>query len=190
MPQPSVLQWAIGGLAVLVAVGLFYIWRRVSRADAARPEVRVLGLYSPILTWLRYPRLANGQAPLAKRPGLPAQPVPTFFASQTTQPTSGIPQPAAGGPARSDTPSLWDLLRQRWITLPDAMRDWARANLNLPALWRSWSGVLINPSQETEPVGVRVAWRDVGLEWLLVGLVVLSFCSMFLKFGSKFDLPG
>ena len=71
MSQQAVLQWAIGGLAVLVAAGLLYFWRRAARVDATKPQVRVLGLYSPILTWLRYARLPSSAAPAAVPAGRP-----------------------------------------------------------------------------------------------------------------------
>ncbi len=192
MSQQAVLQWAIGGLAVLVAAGLLYFWRRAARVDATKPQVRVLGLYSPILTWLRYARLPSSAAPAAVPAGRPERPAAAFFASETSQAGAGAPQPAAGGPASSSSsaPSLWDQLQHGWTTLPDRLQGWARANLKPGALQRSWSGVLLHPAQETAPVGIRVAWRDLALEWLLVGLVVTSFCAVFLKFGSTSILPG
>src|SRR5262249_49507282 len=152
-----------------ITAGLIYVWRRASRMDASRPQVRVLGLYSPILTWLRYPRLSNAKASVTAQPAT-VPPTLAQFASETIPAPSSASQPTADVPARSDSPTnMGDQLQHGLENLPHALRGWTRKSLNPRALWQSWSDVLLPPAQESAPVGVRVAWRDLALEWLLVG---------------------
>ncbi len=59
---------AVAALAVGLTLGVLWVWRRL-RADDPRPQVRVLGQPSPLLTWLRYgtpPRLRPPAAPWAR----------------------------------------------------------------------------------------------------------------------------
>ncbi|HLF25599.1 MAG TPA: hypothetical protein VJG32_04635 [Anaerolineae bacterium] len=69
---------------VLLAVGADVIligWsRRAWKPDDSSPQVRLLGMYSPILTWLKYRRLPrlNQSLPLAGAIGPKPLPFPTF----------------------------------------------------------------------------------------------------------------
>ena len=91
----------------------------------------------------------------------------------------------AGGPAGPNTPGLWDQLRRGWADWPAVLWEWAKGNLDRRTLMRSWSMVLARPADDAAPVGIQVSWGALGLEWLLVGLVVTSFCAIFLKFGKR-----
>ena len=43
--------------AIVLDLGLMYLWRRLSDQDRNFPKVNFLGFYSPILTWLRFRQL-------------------------------------------------------------------------------------------------------------------------------------
>ena len=43
--------------AIVLDLGLMYLWRRLSDQDRNIPRVNFLGFYSPLLTWLRFRRL-------------------------------------------------------------------------------------------------------------------------------------
>src|SRR5438270_356766 len=150
MSQPAVLQLVIAGLSVLVAVGLLYLWRRLSGDDAAGPQVRVLGLYSPILTWLRNQRRPQE----AMRPSVTGRPAVTFFAAQSSRPSSNATPTAVANPTGPGNPSLWDQLQRGWSDFPAAMRGWAKENVTPRSLLRAWSSVLVRPTDDTASVGV------------------------------------
>jgi hypothetical protein len=47
------------GLAVFLSLAMLWAGRRAWQVDDSQPQVRVLGVYSPVLTWLKYRRLAQ-----------------------------------------------------------------------------------------------------------------------------------
>lgn len=69
MSDVIILMAIVIVVSLVLAMALLRLWRRVMPVDAAVPPVQVLGLYSPVLTWLkgrgitaRPPRLASPKA--------------------------------------------------------------------------------------------------------------------------------
>src|SRR5437660_181651 len=99
MSQPVVLEWVIGSLAVLFAVGRLYLWLRDQYLPRRRADVVI-------------------------QPTVITHPAVTFFAAESSQPGSTTTPSAAGGPAGPNTPSLSDQLRRGWADWPAVLWDW------------------------------------------------------------------
>jgi hypothetical protein len=57
MSTQNIIAILVFILTVLLIAGLVYFSRKVWQVDETAEQVRVLGIYSPILTWLKYRRL-------------------------------------------------------------------------------------------------------------------------------------
>jgi hypothetical protein len=105
--------------------------------------------------------------------------------------SAGSAEPPTGqATSTSVTASGWPTTPRGRADWPGDLERWAKEQLTLPALWRSWSGVLIRPAEATAPVGIRVGSRSFVVEWLLIGLAVFGFCGAFLNLAPTAALPG
>ncbi len=82
MSEPATLTIVTLSLAVVLTIGLLLLARRVWPVDDQEPYVRLLGAYSPILTWLKYRRL------------------PKRVVKPDSQVSTSVPGPATAAPPR------------------------------------------------------------------------------------------
>lgn len=188
------ITWIIlTGLAVVLDVWLIRWVRRNWQADESSPHVRVLGSYSPILTWLKYRRLltwkrrgpsvaATSFAPSVSRIETPAAEaagvrVAMTETSQADPPIAegltSLAQPAiAASPARVSlrwAAGLWAKMRTHGALLVE---------IGLILAWAVWVGrAYLDFNRFNWPVGrefgSQVLSHHLWMQWLRCGLCAL-----------------
>ena len=94
------LTLVVLALAVGLALALIVLLRRVWQVDRNDPQVRVGGVYSPILTWLKYRRLPRGHLDLSHSPVTAPAPFAAPAAASAAAPAQAV-KAASGAGLRS-----------------------------------------------------------------------------------------
>ncbi|RME45890.1 MAG: hypothetical protein D6791_09635, partial [Chloroflexi bacterium] len=68
--------------------------------------------------------------------------------------------------------------------------SWMENLTRLKPLSSPWRTMFVEKGSELECAGASLEWRTVVVEWLLIFVLVLTFCTGFLDLGTRRPLPG
>jgi hypothetical protein len=161
MTEQTTLTLVAVALAVALGLGLLYLARRAWPVDEHAPQVRLLGAYSPVLTWLKYRRLPK----LAPKPAPPAlQAVADFTPAPAAQPP---PAPAAEAQVVATLP-----VAQAAVPLAaEPSLPWQGLRLGLPLILAGVPAALVVADRWFANARVQQWLRDY---WCAEGLPCVS----------------